>query len=233
MKTAIAYTRVSTKQQGRSGLGLAAQRDMIDAYAANYGVQIIAWHQDVQTGKGADPLPRRPGLRAAIDEARKHKAALVVAKLDRLARNAAFINTLMERRDLRLVVATMPDADNFALQIYAALAENERNMIAERTRAGLAKLKGTRPLGMANKAPADAEAYRAKAKAAQRIAADQNAEALRPLIEFALKNNATLRQAATTLNERRVATIRGNGRWHPITVLKVARRLGLREVPQP
>jgi DNA invertase Pin-like site-specific DNA recombinase len=224
MKNAIAYTRVSTKDQKRSGLGLAAQKSAIEDYARMAGYEIRAWHEDVQTGKGADPLQRRPGLRAALDAARSLKSPVIVARLDRLARNAHFITGLMEQR-VRFVVTMMPDADNFTLQIYAALAEKERELIAERTRAGLAK--STKKLGMANKSREEQEAARALSLVGHVKSANETAEALRPYIEFALKNGASLRAAATTLNERRVESPRGR-RWHPITVLKVARRLGLR-----
>jgi len=98
MKDAIGYLRVSTREQGRSGLGLAAQRHEIEAFALREGFAIRSWHQDVQTGVGADALLLRPGLAAALKEARSVRCPLIVSKLDRLSRNVHFISGLMEHQ---------------------------------------------------------------------------------------------------------------------------------------
>jgi DNA invertase Pin-like site-specific DNA recombinase len=224
MTSAVGYLRVSTSEQGRSGLGLAAQRQAIEDFAKGEGLQIMGWHEDVQTGKGADALTQRPGLRAAIREAKAIKGPLVVAKLDRLARNSHFITGLMESR-VRFIVTNLPDADAFTLQIYAALAEKEAVQISERTKAALAK--SAKPLGMAGRSKAQQRAIRAKALDAKQKAATARVEQLRPHIEFALKDGASLRQAAQTLNDRGVESPMG-GRWHAPSLLKAARRLGLR-----
>ena len=224
MAAAVGYIRVSTHEQGRSGLGLAAQRQAIEDFAARFGHTINGWHEDVQTGKGSDALAQRPGLRAALRAAKAAKGPLIVAKLDRLARNSHFITGLMEQR-VRFIVTMMPDADAFTLQIYAALAEKEGAQISERTKAALAKSK--KKLGMAGKSKDEQRAIRALAMAAKDKAATQRVEVLRPHIEFALKDGASLRKAAETLNERNIESPMG-GRWHAPSVLKAARRLGLR-----
>jgi len=224
MAAAVGYVRVSTHEQGRSGLGLAAQRQAIEDFAERVGYAINGWHEDVQTGKGSDALAQRPGLRAALRAAKAAKGPLIVAKLDRLARNSHFITGLMEQR-VRFIVTMMPDADAFTLQIYAALAEKEGAQISERTKAALAKSK--KKLGMAGKSKDEQRAIRALAMAAKDKAATQRVEVLRPHIEFALKDGASLRKAAETLNERNIESPMG-GRWHAPSVLKAARRLGLR-----
>jgi DNA invertase Pin-like site-specific DNA recombinase len=224
MQSAIAYTRVSTAEQGRSGLGLAAQRQAIGDFAKAEGITIAGWHEDVQTGKGSDALVQRPGLREALKAAKAVKGPLIVAMLSRLARNSHFVTGLMEQR-VRFIVTTMPKADAFTLQIYAALDEKEAAQISERTRAALAK--STKKLGMAGKSKTKQRAIRKLAMAAKQKAANERAEALRPQIEFALKPGVSLRQAAAALNARGIESPAG-GRWHAPSLLKAARRLGLR-----
>jgi DNA invertase Pin-like site-specific DNA recombinase len=224
MQQAIGYTRVSTAEQGRSGLGLAAQRQAIEDFAKAEGIALSAWHEDVQTGKGSDALAQRPGLRAALRAAKAAKGPLIVAKLDRLARNSHFITGLMEQK-VRFIVTMLPQADAFTLQIYAALAEKEGAQISERTKAALAR--SDKKLGMAGKSKTEQRAIRALAMDAKGKAALARAEALRPQIEFALKGGASLRAAAEALNERGIGSPLG-GRWHAPSLLKAAKRLGLR-----
>lgn len=133
MQPYVAYYRVSTQKQGQSGLGLEAQRNMCAGYNP------IAEFIEVESGKHDD----RPELAAAMELARKSNATLVIAKLDRLSRNASFILQLMER-GVRIRCADMPDADEFQLHLYAILAHKERKMISERTKAALqaAKARG-------------------------------------------------------------------------------------------
>src|SRR6266436_1186624 len=144
MQATIGYLRVSTREQGRSGLGLAAQRHEIEAFALREGFAVRSWHQDVQTGAGADALLLRPGLAAALREAKAARCPLIVSRLDRLSRNVHFISGLMEHKVHFVVVALGKDCDEFTLHIYASLAEQERKMISERIRAAYAaaKLKG-------------------------------------------------------------------------------------------
>jgi DNA invertase Pin-like site-specific DNA recombinase len=138
MKEAIGYLRVSTKEQGRSGLGLEAQRKDIATFGAREGLKIENWHQDIQTGAGKDALLLRPGLAAALKEARAAKCPLMVSKLDRLSRNVHFITGLMEHKVQFIVTMFGREVDNFTLHIYASLAEQERKMISERVKAAIA-----------------------------------------------------------------------------------------------
>jgi DNA invertase Pin-like site-specific DNA recombinase len=130
MRQVISYIRVSTGKQGKSGLGIEAQREAIARFAAAEGCEIVAEHVEVETGKGADALDRRPVLAAALAQARKAKASVVVAKLCRLSRDVAFISGMMAQRVPFIVTELGADADPFMLHIYAALAEKERGMIA-------------------------------------------------------------------------------------------------------
>lgn len=227
---AIGYTRVSTSAQANSGLGLAAQREAIQRFAEIEGLAIASWHTDAETGKGSDALDRRPGLAAALKAARAARAPVVVAKLDRLSRDVHFISGLMGHRVEFVVAALGRQPDPFVLHLYAALAEKERAMISERTKAGLAAAKRRgQQLGMRAKPLALVRRIARAGAAANSAASLRQIEVLRPQIEHALKAGASLRQAAATLNTRGVQSPRG-GRWHAPSLLKVARRLGLRKV---
>jgi DNA invertase Pin-like site-specific DNA recombinase len=146
MSSAIAYYRVSTQRQGRSGLGIEAQRAAVTRFAEAAGIALLQEFTEVETGKGADALDRRPQLAAALAAARQAKCPVLVAKLDRLSRDVAFIAGLMAQRVPFIVAELGADADPFMLHLYAALAEKERRMISERTRSALASRKacGTR-----------------------------------------------------------------------------------------
>jgi len=133
----IAYYRVSTKRQGRSGLGLEAQRSAVATYLNGGCWQIVTEFTEIETGKGSDALDRRPQLKAALKAAKKAKCEVAVAKLDRLSRDVAFIAGLMSQRVPFIVCALGRNVDPFTLHIYAALAEQERRMISQRTSAGL------------------------------------------------------------------------------------------------
>src|SRR3954462_1538206 len=137
MESAIAYLRVSTQRQQRSGLGIEAQRAAIERFAQAEGLTIISEYTEAETGKGADPGARRPQLAAALATARKAKCSIVVSKLDRLSRNVAFVSGLMAQRVPFIVAELGRDADPFMQHLYAALAEKERRLISERTRAAL------------------------------------------------------------------------------------------------
>jgi DNA invertase Pin-like site-specific DNA recombinase len=137
----VSYLRVSTAAQGRSGLGLGAQREAIARFLAQEGLTSVAEHVEIETGKGFDALDRRPVLRQALAQARRHRASIVVAKLDRLSRDVAFISGLMAQKVPFIVTELGADADPFMLHIYAALAEKERSLIAERTRLALSQAK--------------------------------------------------------------------------------------------
>ena len=130
MQAAIGYLRVSTREQGRSGLGLAAQRQEIERFGEREGFVVRSWYQDIQTGAGTDAILLRPGLAAALKEARATRYPLIVSRLDRLSRNVHFISGLMAQRVPFVVAELGPDVDPFVLHLYAALAEKERAMIS-------------------------------------------------------------------------------------------------------
>src|ERR1700730_13591045 len=142
-KPLVAYYRVSTREQGRSGLGLDAQRAAVARFAEAEGFEIVAEHVEIETGKGSDALDRRPKLAAALAEARRHGKAcpIAVAKLDRLSRDVAFVAQLMVQKVPFISVELGADADPFMLHLFAALAEKERALISQRTKAALAAAK--------------------------------------------------------------------------------------------
>ena len=212
-KKLVAYHRVSTQKQGRSGLGLEAQRAAIATFAKSEGLEIIGEFTEIETGKGADAHGRRPQLAKALKAARKAGASICVAKLDRLSRNVAFISGLMAQKVPFVVAELGMQAPSFMLHIFAALAEEERRLISERTRAGLqaARKRGVKlgnpTLGRDNKR-----------------AAEQRAKALRPILKSLQGQSA--RAIAAELNKRKIATPRGL-KWSAMTVIRVQRRLGL------
>src|SRR5271156_1574102 len=134
----ITYIRVSTSQQGRSGLGIEAQRQALAHFAQSEGFSITREFVEIETGKGSDALDRRPQLKAALAAARKLKCHVAVAKLDRLSRDVHFISGLMAHKVPFLVAELGPDVDPFVLHLFAALAEKERSLISTRTRQALA-----------------------------------------------------------------------------------------------
>jgi len=138
VKNAIAYTRVSTASEGRSGLGLEAQQAALARFAEAEGYALAETFTEIETGKGSDALDRRPQLSAALAAARKLKAPIIVAKLDRLSRDVHFISGLMTHRTPFIVAELGADADPFMLHLYAALAEKERRLISQRTKDALA-----------------------------------------------------------------------------------------------
>jgi DNA invertase Pin-like site-specific DNA recombinase len=199
MKPIVAYIRVSTSQQGRSGLGMEAQRDALVRFAKETGIEIEAEFVEVETGKGSDALDRRPQLAAALAKARALKCSLAVAKLDRLSRDVHFISGLMAHRVPFVVSELGSDVDPFLLHLYAALAEKERALISGRTKSALAaaKAKGIK-LGNPN-----IEAARDNAVATIKAKADRAAGNVLPIIAEIQKSGAsTLRAVADALNAR-------------------------------
>ena len=232
MQAAIGYLRVSTKEQGRSGLGLAAQRRDIETFGEREGFSIKSWYQDVQTGAGADALLLRPGLASALKVARTARSALIVSRLDRLSRNVHFISGLMEHRVHFIVAAFGKDCDDFVLHIYASLAEQERKLIAERCRAVAAVLKAKgKKFGFA-RSKAFQRRIHALALAAQKKATMERSEAYRAHIEWALRQPGvngrpiTFHAAAKNLNDRNIESCTG-GRWVGQQLLIMALRLGI------
>lgn len=217
--TFVAYYRVSTQKQGQSGLGLEAQRTAVLAHVA--GREIIEEFTEVESGKKTN----RPELRRAIALARKHKATLIIAKLDRLARNVRFIAELMES-DVDFVACDLPTANKLTIQIMAAIAEHERDIISERTKASLAAAKdrGT-ILGAANpKIQPAASLGRLRGQITITRNAIAHAKAMAPVIG-GIKDSGitTLQGVADALNARGIRTARGNN-WKPQGVANVIKR---------
>ena len=217
MKQYIIYTRVSTKSQGDSGLGLEAQERDINIYLDSYAqepYEVIASFSDVASGAKDD----RPQLTEAIELSRKTKATILVSKLDRISRDVEFIAGLIKRCDFK--VAQFPNADKFMLHIYAALAEQERDFISTRTKAALkaAKARGVKLGG----ARPEAE----KRHLAVKKLADQNAKRVMPIIVDSRKLGKSLREIAKVLNDLGVTTAKG-GRWHQSTVHNYEKRISL------
>ena len=212
--TMIAYYRVSTDGQGKSGLGLAAQRDAVTRFAASEGLEIAGEFIEVETGKGADALDKRPQLAAALRKAKQRGAHIAVSKLDRLSRDVHFISGLMSKRVPFIVAQLGRNVDPFMLHIYAALAEKERAMISERTKDALAKAKqrGVK-LGNPNLGKMVTDAT---------VARDA---ILRPILQEMWE--MPLRDIAAELTARNIPTPRGGDVWSPMTVLRAMRRLGI------
>jgi DNA invertase Pin-like site-specific DNA recombinase len=218
-KALIGYVRVSTSRQGRSGLGIEAQREALARFAASEGFELVRVFVEIETGKGADALDRRPQLAAALSEARRQRCAVAVAKLDRLSRDVHFISGLMAHRVPFLVAELGPDVDPFILHLFAALAEKERALIATRTKAALAAAKAR---GVKLGGPKLAEAR--KAAVERNMAnADQRAANVLPIIREIQRSAASLHQIADALNARGISTPRG-GRWYAKSVSNVLAR---------
>ena len=220
VRSIVTYIRVSTSQQGRSGLGIEAQRTALVQFANAEGFEIAREFVEVETGKGSDALDRRPQLKAALANARKLRCHVAVAKLDRLSRDVHFISGLMVHKVPFLVAELGADVDPFVLHLFAALAEKERALISTRTRQALSAAKA-RGVSLGN--PRLSEARRS-AVGAVKSGADRYAANVLPIIREAQKAGArTLRDIADALNARGVATARG-GQWHAKSVANVLAR---------
>lgn len=221
----IAYYRVSTQKQGASGLGLEAQKETVTRYLNGGAWEVVGEFVETETGKGADALAKRPQLRAALDACRKSGAKLLIAKLDRLARNVHFITGLMEasrgngKNAVKFVACDMPDANDLTIHLMAAFAEHEAKRISERTKDALAAAKrrgvvlGT--AGFANLKP-NVETRRADA--------DAFAEKLRGQIEGFKLRKLSQRQMVEELNQLGIRTAKGC-EWSLIQLQRVMARL--------
>jgi DNA invertase Pin-like site-specific DNA recombinase len=221
MEQAIAYLRVSTQRQHRSGLGIDAQRSAIDHFAARECLTVAAEFVEAETGKGADALDRRPQLAAALAAAKATKCSVVVAKLDRLSRDVAFVAGLMAQRVPFIVAELGRDADPFMLHLYAALAEKERRLISERTKAALAakKAAGAALGNCVNLAEAGS-----LGRVTLIESADDFAQSLTPALRAIRSEGATtLRSIAQALNRRAIKSPRG-GTWYPSSVANLLSR---------
>jgi DNA invertase Pin-like site-specific DNA recombinase len=217
----VAYYRVSTAKQGRSGLGLEAQQEAVRSYLNGGAWQLVAEVVEVESGKRND----RPKLAEALRLCRLHGATLIIAKLDRLARNVAFISNLMES-GVEFTAVDFPQANRLTVHILAAVAEHEAKAISTRTKDALAaaKARGKRLGGDRGNLPAVAKDG-AKASVAARIAkADNRTSDLLPIIEELKASGAvSLRQIAAGLNAKGIKTARG-GEWSAVQVQRVLER---------
>jgi DNA invertase Pin-like site-specific DNA recombinase len=222
MERAVAYYRVSTQQQHRSGLGIEAQRAAVQRFAEAEGITLIGEYVEAETGKGADALDRRPQLAAALAAARSAKASVLVSKLDRLSRDVAFVSGLMAQRVPFIVAELGRNADPFMLHLYAALAEKERRLISERTKAALTakKAQGARLGNPTNLAAAGTIGRQVLASSADKFAAN-----LLPLVQAIQSSGATTLDAMTrALNERGVRSARGS-QWYVSSVRNLLSRI--------
>lgn len=223
MGRVVAYFRVSTDVQGRSGLGLEAQRQAVKALCMQRGWEILAEFTEVESGKRDD----RPELAAALKRAKVTGARLVIAKLDRLSRNVAFLAALQDS-GAKFTAADMPEADEFTVHILAAVAQRERKLISERTKAALvaAKSRGTK-LGNPNGAAAIRRAGKGTAaalEAVRRNVAGRAAEYEETIADVRASGATSLAAMAKELNNRGIITPRG-GIWYPSSVRNLMIRL--------
>ncbi len=215
----VAYFRVSTDRQGKSRLGLEAQQEEIERYLKLRNADLLETYTEVESGK----IDQRPQLDAAIKHCRRTKSTLIVAKLDRLSRNATFLlkfDDMVKRAGINLYVCDQPHLDRFTLGIHALVAEREREMISERTKAALqaAKRRGVR-LGTRNGRRLSEAGLNAI-----RENADAHAKNTIAIIEQIRSAGAnSLRQVSDALNARGVPTARG-GEWHPEAVRRIENR---------
>jgi DNA invertase Pin-like site-specific DNA recombinase len=223
MSNVIAYYRVSTERQRRSGLGIEAQRSCVHRFVEAEVLTILSEYTEAETGKGTDALDRRPQLAAALAAARAARCPVVVAKLDRLSRDVAFVANLMAQRVPFIVAELGADADPFMLHLYAALAEKERRLIAERTRLALAakKASGAKLGNLRNLGEAAALGRLTLALEADRLAAN----VLPIVVDIRATGVRGFGAIAAVLNRRGIRTARG-GRWHVSTVRNLLRRVG-------
>lgn len=225
IERAVVYYRVSTARQGASGLGLEAQRVAVETLCSSRGWSIIAPpFQEVESGKRSD----RPELLKALEQAKLTGARLVIAKLDRLSRDATFLLTLQDS-GVRFVAADMPDANDLTVGIMALVARQERQAISRRTKEALAvaKARGVR-LGNPNGAAAFRRAGKGTGAAIAAVStnATSRADQLRPVIQRLQAGGvASLGGLAAALNEEGILTPRG-GRWHASSVRNLMARLG-------
>lgn len=230
----VSYCRVSSQGQGESGLGLEAQREYITRAATQNGWNIVGEFIDVVSGKLA--IEDRPEGAKALARCKELCAQLVVAKLDRLSRSVHHIARLMEQTDFK--VATMPQADKFQLHLFAALAQQEREFIANRTKEALAALQKRADAGdvqsiekIARRTDAlekgRTEANRAKAIEAIQQRVNSWQESVRDPIDLCIrKGGRTLQQVADCLNGKGITTSRG-GKWSSMQVKRVMENLAL------
>lgn len=217
-KKCVAYYRVSSQQQGQSGLGLEAQRAAVAAYLAGSSWELVGEFQEIETGKGANALAKRPQLRAALDACRKQGATLVIAKLDRLARNVHFVSGLLET-GCDFVAADMPHANKVMIQMHAVMSEWERDQISSRTKAALAAAKA-RGVKLGTTGPANLS----RTIEDRRSAADAFASRLSGVIRGFQSVRMSQRAMVEQLNQLGIKTAMG-GQWSLVQLQRVMQRL--------
>ncbi|ENG6110139.1 MULTISPECIES: recombinase family protein [Serratia] len=216
----ITYYRVSTTQQGKSGLGLEAQRAAVKLYLKGGDGSVVSEFEEVETGKGSNALDKRPQLRAALAACKKYGATLLIAKLDRLARNVHFVSGLLET-GIDFVAADMPQANKVMIQMHAVMSEWERDQISSRTKAALAVAKEQgKVLGAAGSVNLKSNTE------ARRQVAQTFAENLRPLIESWKDRGLSQRRMVEVLNMARTPAPKG-GEWRLSQLQRVISRLDL------
>lgn len=215
----VAYYRVSTSKQGQSGLGLAAQRVAVAAYLNSFASSLIGEFTEIETGKGSKALDTRPQLRSALDACKKHKSTLIIAKLDRLARNVHFVSGLLET-GCDFVAADMPQANKVMIQMHAVMSEWERDQISARTKAALtaAKARGV-VLG------ATGRANLRQNLEARAGAANDFAMKLSGVLQGFTVAKMTQRQMVAQLNALEIHTVRG-GDWSLAQLQRVLKQIG-------
>jgi DNA invertase Pin-like site-specific DNA recombinase len=218
----VSYLRVSTKRQGESGLGLEAQRASVEAWLNGGRWQLVEEHVEIESGKRAD---NRPALERALAACRAYNAKLVIAKLDRLSRDAHFLLGL-EKAGVEFIAVDMPHANRLTVGIMALVAEQEREAISQRTKAALAAAKARgvklgKPKGV--KVP-NAALGTARSVETNKANAEMFAERIRPIL--AELNGLSARSAAKELERRGYATARG-GKWSPTLIIRTRAKLGM------
>ena len=214
MKPVVIYRRVSTSEQGKSGLGLDAQASAMARFCAAEGFEVVAGFNDVGSGKLG--LEGRPGLSAALAKAARLKCPVIVSKLDRLSREVAFISGLMARGVPFIVAELGADVDPFVLHLFAALGQKERQLISQRTKDALAPMVGTGRLG--NKTNL-AEAQ-TRGRASNVTASAAFAGRVMPLVSRLRAGGLSMNAIAAQLNVSSMPTMRG-GRWTAKAVSRV------------
>jgi DNA invertase Pin-like site-specific DNA recombinase len=217
----VAYYRVSTDRQGRSGLGLEAQRESVAQYLSGGNWDLAASFTEIESGKNAD----RPELAQAIRACRLYGARLVIAKLDRLSRDAHFLLGL-EKAGVDFVAADMPFANRLTVGIMALVADEERRMISSRTKAALAaaKLRGQK-LGGARGTTISPEARATSVRVRKERAVSRAADLAPVIADICAGGTATLSEIAKSLTERRIPTANGLRNWTPMQVSRVMSRI--------
>lgn len=217
-KQIVTYYRVSTRRQGVSGLGLDAQKAICTHFAEQYGYTIVSEYQEVESGKGSEALVLRPELAKALAHAKKLKVPLLVAKLDRLSRDVAFISGLMSQQ-IRFIAADVgPECEAFHIHILAAFGERERAEISRRTKAALAAKRERGELlgNLASLPEAQESGRRTQQKRLMRFA-----ENILPIIrEIEDSGISTFSGIAKALNARGVNAAKG-GVWYPASVQRI------------